>query len=124
MITEIITTLLGVVGGSMGMVLFYNQQRRRENASAVSAEIENRVSGISACQIQVDFLNRQLETAFEQLGKLQQIINDNRNRIIELLDEVNHLKIVLKEEAEKREEAEYYSCTARDCTSRSVKSSL
>ncbi len=118
MFAEIFSSIMGALGGMSATLLFYRQRRRRESVQTQALEIETGISSLTAYQKQIDFMNRQLETAFQQLGRLQQIINENRDRIIELLDEVNSLKIMLKEEAERREEAEQNVCTLENCPHR------
>lgn len=115
---EVFSSLIGVLGGVMGTLLFYKLHRRRELAQTQALEIETELSTLTAYQKQIDFMNRQLETAFQQLGRLQQIINENRDRIIELLDEVNSLKIMLKEESEHRQSAEQNACVLENCPNR------
>lgn len=118
MFTEIFSSIIGALSGILATLLFYRQRQRREAAQTQALEIETEISSLSAYQKQIDFMNRQLETAFQQLSRLQQIINENRDRIIELLDEVNSLKIMLKEETEHREEAERNGCALENCPHR------
>ena len=115
---EIFSSLIGALSGVLGTLLFYKLYRRRELAQTQALEIETEMSSLTAYQKQIDFMNRQLETAFQQLSRLQQIINENRDRVIELLDEVNSLKIMLKEEAEHRQSAEQNACVLENCPNR------
>ena len=115
---EIFSSLIGALSGVLGTLLFYRMHRRRELARTQAVEIETEMSSLTAYQKQIDFMNRQLETAFQQLSRLQQIINENRDRIIELLDEVNSLKIMLKEESERRQSAEQSACVLENCPNR------
>ena len=115
---EIFSSLSGALSGVLGTLLFYKLYRRRELAQTQALEIETEMSSLTAYQKQIDFMNRQLETAFQQLSRLQQIINENRDRVIELLDEVNSLKIMLKEEAEHRQSAEQNACVLENCPNR------
>ena len=115
---EIFSSLIGALSGVLGTLLFYRMHRRRELARTQAVEIETEMSSLTAYQKQIDFMNRQLETAFQQLSRLQQIINENRDRIIELLDEVNSLKIMLKEESERRQCAEQNACVLENCPNR------
>lgn len=115
---EIFSSLIGALSGVLGTLLFYKLYRRRELAQTQALEIETEISSLTAYQKQIDFMNRQLETAFQQLSRLQQIINENRDRVIELLDEVNSLKIMLKEEAEHRQSAEQNACVLENCPNR------
>lgn len=115
---EIFSSLIGALSGVLATLLFYRLRQRRELAQTQAVEIETEMSSLTAYQKQIDFMNRQLETAFQQLSRLQQIINENRDRIIELLDEVNSLKIMLKEESELRQTAEQNSCVLENCPNR------
>ena len=115
---EVFSSLIGALSGVLGTLLFYKLYKRRELAQTQALEIETELSTLTAYQKQIDFMNKQLETAFQQLGRLQQIINENRDRIIELLDEVNSLKIMLKEESEHRQSAEQNACVLENCPNR------
>lgn len=98
---ELISILLNLVLGS-SLILFYSANRRKQAAEASSAEINVRQSEFEINRQQIEFLGHQLSEAYSEIDKMQDIINDKRNHIIELIRLTKQLEIDLINEANRR----------------------
>lgn len=111
---ELISLILNLILGS-SLILFYSSNRRKQAAEAASAEIGVRQSEFEINRQQIEFLSHQLNEAYSEIDKMQDIINEKRNQIIELIRQTKSLEINLinKENMHKR-----YACIHEGCSDR------
>lgn len=117
---DIISVILNflLATGLMGTLIFYRSKARKESAEADRAEIENRHSEFSLQRESVQFLGSQIQEAYAEVDKLQEIINRKRDQIIELISQCKQLEIDLIKTENSRRKAELFICTNMNCTSR------
>lgn len=116
---NIITILINfIVAGGVTVFLFYQSRRRKEAATASAAEIENKGSEFGLYKEQIKFLNDNLQQAYTEIDKMQEIINRKRTDIIELIRRACQLEIDLTTERKAHQMAENHECTNIDCRSR------
>lgn len=110
---ELITLILNFVLGSglIGVLLFYNSKRRKENASAAAMELD-------ATAKQIDYLSRQLSDMFAENDRMQELLDRKKAELLELKRQFNELKLQLLDEEYRRKEAEYNMCTVKECSMR------
>ena len=109
-------TFLGILAAAFGsgwaiQIAYYQYERRKRRAEAKNAEVD-----LDAKQDELH--DRQLEKALKQIVELQNIVDTERNKWIELAKKVVQLKTELLAEKEARQLAEYDKCTVHNCESR------
>lgn len=109
-------TILGILAAAFGsgwmiQIAFYQYEKRKRMAEAKNAEID-----LDAKQDAMH--DKQLDNAFKQIVELQNIVDTERNKWIELAKKVVQLKTDLLAEKEARQLAEYERCTVHPCVSR------
>lgn len=109
-------TILGILAAAFGsgwmiQIAFYQYEKRKRRAEAKNAEID-----LDAKQDEMH--DRQLDNAFKQIVEMQEIIDTERNKWIELAKKVVQLKTELIAEREARQLAEYEKCTVHPCSMR------
>lgn len=117
---DIFSTILNLILGSgvVGLLLFYNSKRRRESAIASSAEISTRSEEFSLHRQSIEFLSSQLQEAWGEVEKLQNIINDKRDEILSLMRQTKELEVELIEQMSSRRMAELAACQRAECPKR------
>lgn len=109
-------TFLGIMAAALGsgwaiQIAFYQYERRKRRAEAKNAEIDLDTK-------QDELHDKQLDNAFKQIVELQNIVDTERNKWIELAQKVVQLKTELLAEKEARQLAEYDRCTVYHCENR------
>ena len=109
-------TFLGIMAAAFGsgwaiQIAFYQYERRKRIVDAKNAEID-----LDTKQDQLH--DKQLDNAFKQIVELQNIVDTERNKWIELAKKVVQLKTELLAEKEARQLAEYDRCTVHYCENR------
>mgnify|MGYP003563591730 CR=1 FL=1 len=109
-------TFLGIMAAAFGsgwaiQIAFYQYERRKRIVDAKNAEID-----LDTKQDQLH--DKQLDNAFKQIVELQNIVDTERNKWIELAKKVVQLKTELLAENEARQLAEYDRCTVHYCENR------
>ena len=109
-------TFLGIMAAALGsgwaiQIAFYQYERRKRRAEAKNAEIDLDTK-------QDELHDKQLDNAFKQIVELQNIVDTERNKWIELAKKVVQLKTELLAEKEARQLAEYDRCTVHHCENR------
>lgn len=114
------STALNLILGSgvVGLLLFYNSKRRRESAIASSAEISTRSDEFSIHRQSIEFLSTQLQEAWSEVEKLQNIINDKRDEILSLMRQTKELEVELIEQMSRLHMAELAACQRVECSER------
>lgn len=111
---EIISIALNLILGS-SLILFYSSNRRKQAAEASSAEIGVRRGEFDINRQQIEFLGHQLSQAYSEIDKMQEIINEKRSQIIELIRQTKQLEVSLINEACIRRQQ---ACLREGCTER------
>lgn len=114
---ELASLLLNLVLGS-SLVLFYSSAKRKQAAEASSAEIGVRQGELDIHRHSVEFLSKQLSEAYSEIDKMQDIINDNRNHILELMRISKQLEMDLITEEGHRKRLSLQVCTRAECAQR------
>lgn len=119
---EIVSVILNFVlaTGLMGTLIFYRSKARKESAEADRAELENRQTEFGLQRESVQFLGRQIQEAYAEVDKLQDIINRKRDQIIELISQCKRLEIDLIMADNRRCKAEMLACHNQNCAVREV----
>lgn len=91
---ELISIVLNLVLGS-SLILFYSSNRRKQAAEASTAEVGARRGEFDINRQQIEFLSHQLNEAYAEIDKMQDIINEKRNEIIELIRITKRLEVEL-----------------------------
>lgn len=117
---EILSLILNFVLGSgiVGVVVFYSSQRRKADAEASSAEFEVKGKEFSIQKVNIEFLSSQLQEAWSEVEKMQEIINSKRDQILSLMTQTKRLEIELLEHSSARRRAEILLCAATQCEKR------
>lgn len=111
--TDKILTILATIfgGGWLAQILFMRYERRKKAAETKNAEID--------VDDKEDRLrDKKLSDAYDQLVKMQEIINIERGKWIKFAEEITALMEELLREQEARRLAEYDKCTVQGCASR------
>lgn len=100
---EMISVILNFVLGSglLATLLFYEANRRKINADAANEELNVKKSALSIEHQTVEFLQNQLCEAYVEIDKMQDIINQKRDQIIDLIRQTKELEILLIETQQK-----------------------
>lgn len=114
---EIISIILNFVLGSgiVGMLIFYSSKRRKAAAEATVAEIGSVREQHAIEREGIAFLSCQLQEAWSEVEKLQNIINTKRDQIIDLIRQTKQLEIDLIEQNASRRRAEITACARDNC---------
>lgn len=94
---ELISIILNFVlsSGLLATLIFYKIKRRAEIAEVVAKETGNRRNSISIEHQSIEFLKSQLSDAYNEIDKMQEIINNNREQILLLIRQTQELEINL-----------------------------
>ena len=94
---ELISLILNFVlsSGLIATLIFYKIKRRAEIAEVVAKETGNRRNSISIEHLSIEFLKSQLSDAYNEIDKMQEIINNNREQILLLIRQTQELEINL-----------------------------
>lgn len=117
---ELISLILNFIlaTGLAGTLLFYRSKARKESAEADRAELENRQTEFSLQRESVQFLGAQLQEAYAEVDKLQDIINRKRDQIIDLIRQCKQLEIEQITTENQRKKAQMFACFDTECTAR------
>lgn len=123
---ELFSLILNFVlsSGILGLLLFYSSKRRKAAAEAFSAENDAKGQEFSIQKINIEFLSSQLQEAWAEVEKMQQIINGKRDNILSLMSQTKQLEIELLEHKTARKRSEIYRCYRTECVDRDVQSSM
>lgn len=119
---EILSIILNFVLGSgiVGIVIFYSSHRRKAAAEASSAEFVAQEQDFAIQKVNIEFLSSQLQEAWSEVEKMQEIINSKRGKVLSLMAHVNRLEIDFLEYSSARHRAEIISCTLYECEKRTA----
>lgn len=114
---EIISSMLNLLLGSglVGILFFYRSKQRKESAEATQAEMGNRQVEFDIHRQSIEFLSGQLSEAYTEVSKLQDIVNDKRDDIIELIRQTKQLEIDIIERENLIRRASIAACYRVDC---------
>ncbi len=117
---EIISLILNIVlsGSTIGTVIFFTSKRRKAAAEASCAEIGAKEQEFSLQKDNIEFLANQLQDAWAEVEKMQNLLNESRNQIVELITKTKKLEIEILESDNKRKKAELMTCRNENCNSR------
>lgn len=117
---ELLSLILNLAlgGGVVGILIFYGSKRRKEAAEASSAEIESKTDEFALHKQSIEFLSSQLNEAWSEVEKLQNIINTKRDEILSLMRQTKELEIELIEQISLRRRAELNACARVECIER------
>ncbi len=123
-IDNILRTVSDFVLGSgiVGLLFFYRIKQRRESAAAVTAEAQAASAELDVNKAQIEHLSRQLADSFSENVKVQDLVNKERARIVDLMRQLGELEIKFLEEERSRKRAERDVCAVENCASRKVRS--
>ncbi|MCX4358624.1 MAG: hypothetical protein OSJ22_03170 [Rikenellaceae bacterium] len=123
-IDNILRTVSDFVLGSgiVGLLFFYRIKQRRESAAAVTAEAQAASAELDVNKAQIEHLSRQLADSFSENVKVQDLVNKERARIVDLMRQLGELEIKFLEEERRRKRAERDVCAVENCASRKVRS--
>lgn len=108
-ILAVLTAVLG--GGWITQILFLRYERRRKKAETESMELD--------IDQKYDTVQQErLKQAYDQIVALQDIIDLERGKWVELAKKVSALKTELMLESDARRIAEYDRCTVKGCLRR------
>ena len=108
--------------GIVGLLFFYRIKQRRESAAAVTAEAQAASAELDVNKAQIEHLGRQLADSFSENVKVQDLVNKERARIVDLMRQLGELEIKFLEEERRRKRAERDVCAVENCASRKVRS--
>lgn len=110
---ENLTQILNIVlaSGLIGQFIFFRSKKRKAKTEADIGEFD-------ALKNQVAHFSQQLKESYEEIDKMQDIIDRERNSHVELSRQLSEIKIKLVEEEERRYLAERNICTVIDCDKR------
>lgn len=108
--------------GIVGLLFFYRIKQRRESAAAVTAEAQAASAELDVNKAQIEHLSRQLADSFSENVKVQDLVNKERARIVDLMRQLGELEIKFLEEERRRKRAERDVCAVENCASRKVRS--
>jgi len=106
----------------VGLLFFYRIKQRRESAAAVTAEAQAASAELDVNKAQIEHLSRQLADSFSENVKVQDLVNKERARIVDLMRQLGELEIKFLEEERRRKRAERDVCAVENCASRKVRS--
>lgn len=117
---ELISLILNFIlsGSTIGMVIFYTSKKRKAAAEATEAELGTVGQEFNIQKQNIEFLSSQLQDAWKEVEKLQGLLNDSRNQIVELIAKTKQTEIELLEAQTKRRKAEVLACHNTDCAQR------
>lgn len=117
---ELISLILNFVLGSglITIVVFYSSQKRKQAADASAAEVSVKRSKMELEHESIRFLQSQLNEAYTEIDKMQEIINRKRDEIIELIRQSKELEVNLINYQNRNRILQTLSCQAMECGSR------
>lgn len=107
--------------GIVGLLFFYRAKRRRESADAVTAEARAASAELDVNKAQIEHLSRQLIDSFSENVKVQELVDKERARIVELMRQLGEIEMKFLEEERRRKRAERDVCLVDNCASRAVR---
>lgn len=107
--------------GAVGLLFFYRAKRRRESADAVTAEARAASAELDVNKAQIEHLSRQLIDSFSENVKVQELVDKERSRIVELMRQLGEIEMKFLEEERRRKRAERDVCLVDNCASRAVR---
>lgn len=122
-IEDILRAIPDLVLGSgiVGLLFFYRAKRRRESADAVTAEARAASAELDVNKAQIEHLSRQLIDSFSENVKVQELVDKERARIVELMRQLGEIEMKFLEEERRRKRAERDVCLVDNCASRAVR---
>ena len=107
---ERINAILNFVFGAgflslLGILMFYKSKKRKSKAEADVGEF-------GALKMQVEHLGEQLAEAYKMQDTMQDIIDKQREKLVEISKKYSDLRIELLKEQERRSIAEHNRCDA------------
>lgn len=110
---EIVSLIVnaGLITAIVGQFMFYKSQRRTKNAEADQKEFNTML-------LQINHFSQQLKEAYEEIDKMQEIIDRIRNDLVEKSKLLSEVRIQLVKTEEKMILAEYSRCDVTNCTNR------
>ncbi len=108
----ILAIIAGVFGTGWGIQFLWYRYERRQRAAATKA------SEIDVEAKEDEMRDAKLVRAYDQIVKLQEIVDKERGRWIAIATELSEVKAELIRENEARKLAEKNKCTRDDCTER------
>ncbi len=120
---ELVSLILNFILGSglLGAMIFYAAKKRKATAEAATAENNARESEFSIQKENIEFLASQLGEAWKEVEKMQALINNKRDQIINLITQTKHLEIELIEARNATKKAEMNSCLNLECKLRTTR---
>ncbi|MEG1665240.1 MAG: hypothetical protein RSC07_03775 [Mucinivorans sp.] len=117
---ETLSIILNFILGSglLGTLLFWRSRHRQEQAQAGSAEISNRQKEFELQSQALEFLQKQLSEAYTELDKMQQIINEKREQLRQIIQGAKQLEMDLLESQSKLQKSRVFSCSLMECAHR------
>ena len=109
MVNGILSLILG--SGIIGLLLFYRSRRRKSNAEADVSEFDAKV-------MQIKHFSQQLKEAYEEIDKMQDVIDRTRGQLFELGKSFSELRLEFLQEQERRFVAEFHECRRTNCKDR------
>lgn len=105
----ILTALFG--GGWLAQILFMRYEKRKKAAETKDVEID-------VADKEDRLRDKKLSDAYDQLVRMQVIIDNERGKWVALAEEISDLKLELLKEKEARKLAENDKCTVEGCKTR------
>ena len=111
-IGDIINTLVSAAIGLGGSsLIFYKSNKRAQNADASMKEF-------NAMQMQVTHFSQQLKEAYETNDLMQKLLDDERNKLVEMNRQYADIRIEMIKLSEKLTIAERNKCEVENCLNR------
>lgn len=112
---ELISLILNFVLGSgvISLLVFYRSKQRRERA-------ETSVVELGAFKAQIDHLSKQLKESFSEIDLMQGIIDNKREKIIDLSRKLTDIELRAIAEEKRRRLLEPKICLEEGCKVRKM----
>lgn len=111
-VNTIVAIVAGIFGAGWGLqFLYYRYEKRKRGAESKTAELD-------ADAKEDELRDAKLVRAYEQIEKLQIIVDREREKWVKLSVELSEVKAELMREAEARKFAETDRCTVIGCENR------
>lgn len=110
---EIINIVVNALlaSGLISMMLFYRSKRRKHNTEADVGEF-------NAAVLQINHFSQQLKEAYEEIDRMQAIIDQKRNDLLEMSKKLSEMRLQLVQTEERVALAEYNRCNVAECVRR------
>lgn len=110
---EIVSIILNFIlsSGLIATLIFYNANKRKVNAEASCDELNVKQNELNIEHQTIQFLQSQLCDAYIEIDKMQQIINQKRDQIIQLIRQTKELEISLIETQQQLKKNSIYEKT-------------